>query len=55
LLVALSVVGCVGLLAGGMAAVFASRFPARSAALQDWGGKLVVGGIVLLGFAFAMV
>lgn len=55
MLFTLSIIGCAGLIAGGLAAAFAERFPTRSAALQNWGGRMMVVSVVLLGFAFAMV
>jgi hypothetical protein len=55
MLVALSITGCVGLIAGIVAAALADVFPRHRAALQDWGGGLAVGGVAVLGLAFPMI
>jgi hypothetical protein len=55
MLFALSIAGFVGLIAGTIAAAIADYFPRHRVALQDWGGGLLVGSVVLLGLAFPMI
>jgi hypothetical protein len=55
LFVTFGLAGAIGLGAGCFAVVLATRLPAQRARLQDAGGFLVVGGLALLGLAFAMV
>jgi hypothetical protein len=55
MLVALCIAGVAGLAAGTLAAAFADVFPAHRAALQDWGGGLLVASVAVLGLAFPMI
>lgn len=47
--------GSTGLIVGCFAAAVADVFPAYRKILQDCGGGLIVGGVVLLGIAFPMI
>jgi len=55
LLATFGLAGAIGLCAGCFAVALATRLPAHRARLQDAGGFLMVGGLALIGFAFAMV
>ena len=49
------IVGTSGILIGVAFAASAGKFPARKAALERWGGVLLIGGITALAFAFPFV
>ncbi len=55
MLVALCIAGAAGLAIGTIAAAFADIFPAHRAAMQEWGGGLLVASVALLGLAFPMI
>ncbi len=47
--------GALGIVIGAAAAVTASWVPAHKARLEEWGGALFIGGLVLVGFAVPML
>jgi hypothetical protein len=51
----LMIIGTSGILIGAAFAVSAGKFPTRKAALERWGGALLVVGIATLAFAFPFV
>src|SRR5258708_4206446 len=55
LLFALRLAGVLGLCTGGFGLGLAIYVPVYRAKLEQLGGGLLVGGLALLGFAFAMV
>jgi hypothetical protein len=47
--------GIIGLVVGIFAAAVADVFPTYRTPLQGWGGGLLVGSAVFIGFAFPMI
>jgi hypothetical protein len=55
MLLTLCIAGTTGLILGTFAAAFADVFPAHRAALQEWGGGLLVASVAILGLGFPLM
>jgi len=51
----LLIAGLAGIIAGGLAAAQADRFPSYRTILRNLGGSLICGGVALLGIALPMI
>lgn len=51
----LAFLGIIWLVAGIFSAALADVFPAYRTALQGWGGGLLVGSALMIGYAFPML
>lgn len=55
MLLVLGMGGTIGLLIGTLAAASADVFPAHRAALQEWGGGLLIASVVIMGFGVPLI
>jgi len=49
------IIGAIGIAIGTVSAVAAEKFPVHQAALERWGGDVLVAGFALLGLGFPVV
>jgi hypothetical protein len=49
------ILGAIGIAIGTVSAVAAEKIPNHQAALERWGGDLLVAGLALIGFGFPAV
>ncbi len=55
MLLTLFIAGTAGLILGTFAAAFADVFPAHRAAMQEWGGGLLIASVAVLGLGFPLL